>query len=683
MREGVRRSRREPELRPEIREESLLSYYLNDLTFSEAIGFVLTAIVVIFVLTSDWLLFHTLRFIDWSTPVYVINYGFAAVVLLMYSSASKEYKVVPLWVILIICIFWSISSAVITVADAQPIMSDIIDYQIIDAVSLLSTSSQVNTNNITLFGGGVAMRPDRSQVMAVGFDKSTGRQFTLILPLNVANGNYAPGDGTSSTTTTTDDYIFMGDIMQSGTLDATLTPTDRLLLPICLSNSDCIAVGNKLNGNDGPGSVIIACSDETIDLSVSNKQQTQPPSTKPSTKPAPSLIMPVGRYKIVARLFTDELFNMTNYPLDMVCTRNMSTIYVTETSTSQIIGSFPFVKLNVYSRTNNAWVVTRTEKYYNGTELDTAPIALSANELVYAIRGSYPNLVYTRDTISNEIISIFDTQSIGLVPKNLALDYYASTLFVGDYECSSITSDCLVSIRTNDSTVNYLNSPSIPSGFTNQLSFSLSASGNKKPNSGGVVAGIPGVLDSIGALLSWKQLSSMWTPPPTGLLNIFGVDLTDTMRMGATALSHNLISDDELYTIVGAPGNNGGNSSGIVMIIKNAMAFLTPTSAPTVPAVLPPPTATPTESAQISGLIIAIIVASCIAFVLLLVLVSVAITKCLRSMNNVGSSSISAAQIQQQQQQQQSSLLQQTAKRGSSSNGKFDKLWSSSRNVAN
>src|SRR6185312_5063460 len=109
-------------------------------------------------------------------------------------------------------------------------------------------------------------------------------------------------------------------------------------------------------------------------------------------------------YNIYQRLNSPDVFTSTFFPIDMVCTRNMSTIYVSEVSTPS--QNPPFVRTSIFSWFNDAWIANRTETYWNGTELDLAPLAITSNGDAYAAKGSLPGLVYIHRAIDGTLFAV-------------------------------------------------------------------------------------------------------------------------------------------------------------------------------------------------------------------------------------------------------------------------------------
>jgi hypothetical protein len=433
-------------------------------------------------------------------------------------------------------------------ANAQPV-----------ALQVLDPSDLGLNADIAFFGAGGAMTPDTSYILGTGIMKDNPQQFAAVYSRN-SQGTF-------------DSIIppFMGDALLSGSVAS----SNEVVAPSCISeDASWIAIGNRADGMNSSGSVLLA---------------TMAPGDTD--------------YTPVTRLYSNLLPGQSYFPYDMACTRDMSTIYITETS---VLGaSQKFIRLTIISRTNLAFTITRVEEYLDGTDAETAPIALLGNGEMYAMRGVLPNQIYVRRATDGWLFAYVDVASLSITPTNLALTNGGRRLIVTDRACNSLAgcgyvidySDELGMFNVNAST-HLFGSSVLPAG-ANEAGWVVAVADNDGADAtthAGVVVGLPGYSTSFGALASFKPFANPSQPNETlwvygdQLISPFGPSLSPTMRTGGMMVSHNLLSDDESLVMFGGPGD-GLDTTGYIFIVENPM----PTYTPPVAAPSPPTPTAPTE----------------------------------------------------------------------------------------
>lgn len=437
-----------------------------------------------------------------------------------------------------------------------------INFQVIDPSGLV--------NNPVLFGSGLALTQNGRGLAVVGFDQATQRQF--LATYSTANATSYFGitnsDGVASLL---GDSVTVNTIYPGGDPSAPANQSGWYVTPICISQDagmQFIAFGYRYDGFNSQGSVVIAAkqSDEVA-------------------------------YTVQARLYSDTNPPTASlFPFDMACSKDLSTIYVTETSpTTEEFQFQPFVRLTVYQRTANAWTILRTEDYLNGTDTTNAPVALlEPDETFYAVRGTWPSLIYVRNATDGSLNATVDVSSLNVTVRQLAITNHGKRLLVGDFiKGVFIVIDYNDQLKAFDvSGSRSLSSPLVPS--SSSYGFTLAVSSNSSVNAG-LVAGIPDANGQLGAALTWKPLynpannSYIWVSN-SALLNPFGPNLPSQTRFGGSLLSHNLLSADESILVLSGPGT-GFNSSGLVFVLRNPFASILP-----VPPVAPPQTVTPAQA---------------------------------------------------------------------------------------
>lgn len=439
-----------------------------------------------------------------------------------------------------------------------------------------------------LFGSGLSLQPSGENLLTIGFDRSTKRQFVNVFTAQTTGqGAYGPGE------------VILGDLVNSSTLfpagDFTIPNSLKTsyFVPSCISqDSQWLAFGYRTNGYYSQGSVLIA-------------QKIQSGNTQ--------------HYKIQARLFSEYPPGQSMFPYDMVCTSNFGQILISETSFSN--ATSPFVRLNVYSITSNlAWTIVRTEDYINGTDVSAAPLALlEPEETIYALRAGDPNLVYIRNLGDGSLVNQVNVSQLGMTGvRNLALTSQGNRLIVADSQCQN-SSGCVFIIDYNSQlgAFNVSNAFSFATTLLpnsqNEYGFSLAVSRNNTfPDQPGLVIGAPGYFNSFGAALGWKRLLNPfngqynWTSN-SNLILPTGPNLPSNVRFSGMLLTHSSISNDDLTLVLGGP-SLGYNSSGLIFVITTPLPQAVngpPNQVPTTPSTPAAPTNT---GLFLVGLIFAIIV---------------------------------------------------------------------------
>ncbi len=405
--------------------------------------------------------------------------------------------------------------------------------------------------------------------------------------------------------------VFLGDALLPGSV----APSNEVVAPVCISDdASWIAIGIRADGMNSSGSILLA-----------------------------TMLPGESEYTPVTRIYSNLLPGQSYFPYDMVCTRDMSRIYITEASVPDAVSKF--IRLTITDRTNLAFLTTRVEEYWNGTETSSAPLALLASGEMYAMRGVDPHQIYIRRATDGWLFGYVDVSSLGIRPTGLALTNGGRRLIASDRTCNANAgcgfvidySEELGMFNVEAST--YLFGDIVLPSGANEAGWVVAVAdtvGSDASTKAGVVVGLPGYLDSLGALASFRPVAHPLQPNATiwiqgdQLVLPFGPNLSPTMRAGGMMVSHNLITDDESLVAFGGPGD-GTDSTGYVFLVENPMPTYTPpvaappplppTEAPTAPVSDPVPVVAPAPVKSTLGLPIIATTFGAITFAVLILTV--------------------------------------------------------------
>lgn len=493
-------------------------------------------------------------------------------------------------------------------------VAEAFEFQILEAAAA-NTQPQLNP---IFFGVGVAMEPLTKDILAVGIDANTQRQFAVLYTQDQTKG---AGGGYLRQQRP----VFLADPVGTTLLTPNVNSDDPgIVAPLCLSaNSQWIALGMRPNGYNSTGSVLIA------------------------RRVADSASGDVAQFVLHSRLFSDMLpTGISYFPGDMVCTRDMERIFVSEVSTTVLPTTLAAnatgltARLTLFNKVtpfNSLWIVNRTEDYTNGTHTSVPALALTSNGALYAFRSAEGNFVYVRYA-NGTLVDAVDVSILNLTPRQMAISSTGRWLLVSDPACLNFAG-CAFAIQFNATTKKYsvssaisLLSPLITTTRC-QLGYSLALASNQTTRLfPSVVIGAPGCPELlVGSSFEWVSRASTvvpngteWTTPNV-TLNPFGPGVVPGIRLGAMSWSHNFMSDDQVSVAIGAPGSSSlgfwnTTNPGRVYVFKYFLPPAPPSSSPLGPPMSPGPDdvvpeVDPTIEAQLAEVrnwFIALIVIGCV-----------------------------------------------------------------------